>query len=283
MRKLLKILCLSPVLLLLGNQKCDFGDPNKIEPQVSAAIRPYFPDAQVIIRPQEQIIIVATCVRGEGPKFVEQVADTVQTMPEMRKLQQLRAVGGLFGHSTYANFALGFENYFVVYDVEQGRTSYGPIPPEFSDWSNTYSQLCGFAVPSEPVSTTTPCQEAPRAELIGASIALRSGASVNSGPIGSSFDGPFTVLVRSDYPVSVGLFIDQKTRFVGQGVETWLTCDKQCWNRPNITKGNIVIKDARETAQAATNRIEVSVSGSCVDGCKTLWDTVPVYQKSNIR
>lgn len=95
--------------LFAGQHTCslDFTNPRNVAPQVLKAMQPYFPEARVLVSRHERAIMVITCMTGDGPQLVNEIATALRANPG---LQNLGFIGG-----SYNYMALVFRDRMIVY------------------------------------------------------------------------------------------------------------------------------------------------------------------------
>jgi hypothetical protein len=106
-------------------QSCDLAGmagahPDQIEQKVVQGIRPYFPNAQARVFPEQRTIVAISCAQNIGEPVITQVADYLRNSPQVAKLRQLRKWGFVIGAPSYKNLRLEFEKSVLELDVDTG-------------------------------------------------------------------------------------------------------------------------------------------------------------------
>lgn len=114
--------------LLLFQQQCNVTSPDALKSKAEDYLRPYFPNAKVMLAPSRQNVIVLTCTHGIGPsllpKFQDAIANDsrITTFAPLAQLA-LQAVNG----AHYRSFLLYFDSGIIQYDLDAKQVSIHPI------------------------------------------------------------------------------------------------------------------------------------------------------------
>jgi hypothetical protein len=125
-------------LLALSTLKgCDLGSPERVQPQMEDALRPYFPHVKAVALPQQQTLVGLSCLENVGDEMVKMVPSAVAGNPAMQNLKLLRLLPG----SQYSTVSIGFEQSLAVYNINTGAMGIAPMDATYASW---YRQQCGL-------------------------------------------------------------------------------------------------------------------------------------------
>jgi hypothetical protein len=118
-------LTLPLLAVAMYQQSCDLASmagahPDQIEQKVVQAMRPYFPNVQVHVLPEQRTIFAITCAQSIGEPVISQIAEHLERSPQIGKLRQLENWGFVVGAPSYKFLKLGFEDSVVELNVDTG-------------------------------------------------------------------------------------------------------------------------------------------------------------------
>jgi hypothetical protein len=127
--------------LLLQQRGCNMASPGAIKSKVEDSLRPYFPNAQGLVEPQQQAIIGLTCTQGMGQQFVEKMRVYIATDRVINQQLGMVQFAPLLGGAHYRFFLLGFDGGWVRYDMEAHQVATLPMTAQALQM---YRNTCGF-------------------------------------------------------------------------------------------------------------------------------------------
>src|SRR5208282_2250164 len=127
------------LLFTLVQQQCDLSKmtADQIQAKTTEGIRPYFPQAVVIVAPKAQAIIALTCSKNIGHEMVLQIA---RQMPQQPQVQQLRLLRFL----SYKRLVLEFDHEAISLEVDRNLQPFMMGIPNQAKYEQDYSRTCGF-------------------------------------------------------------------------------------------------------------------------------------------
>jgi hypothetical protein len=132
-------------LQILG---CDLtGGPAAVQKKTEIQVRQYFPDARVVVSPQQGTILVETCTQGLGKAAILEMTRFLENNRGIQRMQQARHLPVKL--SPYRFFVLDFYDYYIRLDTDSKQYWIQPTDPESQ---LRYKRVCSLPDPTSAVN-----------------------------------------------------------------------------------------------------------------------------------
>ncbi|HEV3041886.1 MAG TPA: hypothetical protein VHA33_29245 [Candidatus Angelobacter sp.] len=138
------------VMALSLMKGCKAGSPEQVSQEFQAGLRPYFPNSQVLVSPEQQAIIGITCLRGAGKQLIDSIASEISQNADINKLRDLRDFGPLLGNPSYKYVLLAFDTGAIRLNVDTWRTDRLAATPQYTAAFNTSCPQDISVQPTQP-------------------------------------------------------------------------------------------------------------------------------------